>query len=228
MLEIDLQLFGGRGAGSGIRRTKDWLDKEGGRPGGHARSMDVSKFKGHTLEQVEKRIRKLGHEELFVFDENNKIIAAYRGNKYSVAFPSSFLNLKGATVTHSHPKGESNFGGTFSWTDVNNMLKSNWAEHRATASGQGEMNYIMRRTSKANSKGLRDRINRDYPKVDKQWRDTYQKSFDEQIKKGKSQIEAAHIARQKGVGVLNAYYKKVFPKYGFEYITRKKDYKYNR
>lgn len=29
-------------------------------------------------------------------------------------------------------------------------------------------------------------------------------------------------------GELNAYWKKVMPQYGYEYVTRKRSYKYNR
>lgn len=143
-------------------------------------------------------------------------------------FPHSVLDIDGATVTHGHPKGLEEFGGTFSFADINNMLNSKWKEHRATASGQGEMNYIMRRTSKSDSQGLRNAINKEIPNLKRQIADAYKKSYTQSIKNGKSGKEARHIARQKSVGVLNAFYKKTFPQYGFEYITRKEKYKYNR
>ena len=220
--------MGGRGSGSGLDPLRDWLANEGGFITGSVDPIDISKFQGWTLEQTEGRIRNLAHEELFAFDENDQLVEAYKGGRHSVGFPIELLNMEGATITHGHPKGTSEFGGTFSWADINNMLNSKWAEHRATASGQGEMNYIMRRTASADSQGLRNQINRDFPKIDKKWQDVYLKSYDAEIKKGTPRKQALHIARQKGVGVLNAYYKRVFPQYGFEYITRKTEYRYNR
>ena len=220
--------MGGRGSGSGLDPLRDWLANEGGMAGGPSTPIDLSKYQGWTLERTEDRIRKLAHEELFAFDENDQLVEAYKGGPTSVGFPITLLNMEGATITHGHPKGTSEFGGTFSWADIDNMLNSKWAEHRATASGQGEMNYIMRRTASADSQGLRNQINRDFPRIDKKWQDVYKKSYDAEIKKGTPRKQALHIARQKGVGVLNAYYKRVFPQYGFEYITRKTEYKYNR
>ena len=219
---------GGRGNSSGLGPMRDWLHDEGGKPGGTPHPMDLDKFQGWTLEQIEARERSLAHEEMFVLDKDGNIIAAFKGGKHSVSFPASLLFQDGVTVTHGHPKGEENFGGTFSWADIDNMLNSNWAEHRATASGQGEMNYIMRRTPKADARGLRNQINKDYPRVDAQWQAAYQKAYHEEIAKGTPQKQAMHIARQKGVGVLNAYYKRTFEKYGFEYITRKDPYHYGR
>lgn len=228
MMELDLQCFGGRGASSGIKNIQDWLANEGGTTSGTAHPIDISTFNGWTLEQTESRLRKLKHEELFVFDKNDQIVEAYKGDRGSVAFPAYLLNQEGITVTHGHPKGTEDFGGTFSWADVNNMLNSKWAEHRATASGRGEMNYIMRRTAKADSQGLRNRINRDFQRINTKWQQVYKDSYNNAIRSGKTKAQARHIARQKGVGVLNAYYKRTFPIFGFEYVTRKESYKYNR
>lgn len=213
---------------SGFKKLKDWLKNEGGSAGGgDIEEIDLFQLGNMTLEAAENRIRNLAHEELFVYDKDDNLIAAYKGNATSVSFPAELLNQEGITVTHGHPKGASNFGGTFSWQDINNMLTSKWAEHRATASGQGEMNYIMRRTASADSRGLRNQINKDFPRIDKRWQDVYRKTYKDELAKGTSRDKARHLARQKGVGVLNAYYKRTFPKYGFEYITRKKGYSYN-
>lgn len=228
MMELNLQLFGGRGAGSGIENTRDWLANEGGTTKGTAQPIDISQYEGWTLEQTEGRLRSLKHEELFVFDKNNQIVEAYEGGRNSVSFPVYLLNQEGITVTHGHPKGSEDFGGTFSWADINNMLNSKWAEHRATASGQGEMNYIMRRTANADPQGLRNKINQDFQRIDAKWRRVYRDAYNNAVNSGKTKAQANHIARQKGVGVLNAYYKRTFPAFGFEYVTRKETYKYNR
>lgn len=223
MIVYYIQYFGGRGAESGF----DWLGEEAKGREGELQPINLEKYQGQTLEQIEGRIRKLEHEELFVLDVKGAIIAAYKGNESSVAFPAELIHEKNVTVTHGHPKSYAEFGGTFSFADIDNMLKSKWKEHRATASGQGEMNYIMRRTKKSSPKGLRNRINKDYLQLKSDMKEAYEKSYQETIKlHGRN--HAMHVARQKQVGVLNAYYKEVFPQYGYEYITRKKEYKYNR
>lgn len=191
--------------------------------------MDVSKFAGMSLQQIEERIRNLNHEELFVLDKDGKVVAAFKGNKDSVASPLDILTkYPNATVTHGHPKSAADFGGTFSLNDVYNMTNSNWKEHRATASGKGEMNYIMRRTSKSDSAGLRSKIQNDEQKILNTFVKTYSKGYNEADRKGLTGTARNRYARQKGVGTLNAYYKKTFEQYGFEYITRKTEYKYNR
>ena len=220
--------MGGRGANSDIQRIHDWLKGESSTGGGKVNPMDISKFKDYTLEQTEKWLRNLAHEELFAFDKDGNAIRAYKGNSKSVSFDADLLDVEGATVTHGHPKGMAEFGGTFSWADINNMLNSKWAEHRATASGQGEMNYIMRATAKANPKGLRRQINKDFPKIDAEWQKVYKDTYRQELDKGTPKAQAMHIARQKGVGVLNAYYKRTFSKFGYDYVTRKKEYQYNR
>ena len=208
------------------QKVQDFLDNEGKQKKGKAKPLDIDKMKDKSLEGVERKIRNLTREQLYVFDENDNLVQGYQGNKDSVAFPSTVLDMKDATVTHGHPKGMAEFGGTFSFADVNNMLKSQWKEHRATASGQGEMNYIMRRTEKSNPSGLRDQINKDYKKLQDKIAREYTKAYKKAVKEGNGNPQ--HIARQAAVGALNAYYKKTMPKYGYEYITRKKDYKYNR
>ena len=189
---------------SNFNKLKDWLKNEGGKTGGAPRPIDISNYAGWTLEQTEDRLRGLNHEELFVFDENDQLIEAYKGYATSVSFPRELFDKEGITVTHGHPKSQADFGGTFSWADIDNMLNSKWAEHRATAGGQGEMNYIMRRTAKADPQGLRNQINKDYPTIDKKWQDVYRAALIEAKNKGMNNLQAAHVARQKGVGVLNA------------------------
>ncbi len=225
-------VMGGRGAGSGIsgdiKDAVDWLDGESKfKTKSKLNIIDIEQYKGFSLEQIERRIRTLEHEELFALDRNGELIAAFKGGKDSVSFPADLLNVQDAIVTHGHPKGLEEFGGTFSFADIDNMLKSNWKEHRATASGQGEMNYIMRRTEKADTQGLRDRINKDYTLLKKAFKDTYKTEFKKALESG-TEKHAKHVARQMAVGILNAYYKNTFEQYGYEYIVRKKDYKYNR
>lgn len=219
--------MGGRGASYGKQSLFDWLANEGAGKG-KAQPMDVAKYQGWTLEQIERYLRGLGHEELFALDKDGNVIAAYKGGKTSVSFPVDLLQVDGATVTHGHPKSAEDFGGTFSFADMKNMLTSSWAEHRATASGQGEMNYILRATSRANSKGFYNQINKDYTSIKSQMSDKYDSAYKSAIKSGASKQQALHRARQEAVGVLNRYYKDTASKFGYEYITRKEDYTYNR
>lgn len=57
---------------------------------------------------------------------------------------------------------------------------------------------------------------------------TYSSVYNNQRKAGKSESQSLHRARQEAVGELNAYREKVMPRYGFECVTRKRSYKYNR
>lgn len=196
--------------------------------GGPVKRIPLDQLGDLTLQQAESRARNQKHEELFVFDKDGKLIDAFQGSATRVRFPSSVLNVDGATVTHGHPKGKANFGGTLSFADVQNMANSKWKEHRATAGGQGELNYIMLRTGKAKPAGLLNRINTDRTKLERQIKDTAQKAYNAAIKSGKSSAHANHIASQKGIGLLNRYWKNTLPKYGFEYITRKNPYPYQR
>lgn len=184
--------------------------------------MDVSQFQGMTLQEIEDRIRGLNHEELFVVGPDGKVVAAFRGNGNSVAFTRDELLRAGATVTHGHPKGGEGYGGTFSPQDVLNMASSNWTEHRAAASGRGELNYIIRRNSSntpKKSEALYKQLSRDMPSLDAEIR--------RQAKDAGKNLSAAR-RRQIYTGVLDAYYKKTLPKYGFDYVTRNKGYNYNR
>ncbi len=221
--------MGGRGSASGIKEDfRDWLKSESRDNNSTIQPMELKKFENYTLEQIERRIRNLRHEELFVINQDGKIEAAYKGNSSSVAFPDSLLKQKNVTVTHGHPKTRAEFGGTFSFADMANLLKSEWVEHRATASGQGEMNYIMRKTEKADAEGFYQQMNSDYVRLNSEMDEMWDNSFLEARKSGSTKKNAIHIARQRAVGVLNKYYKEMATKYGYEYITRKEEYHYGR
>ena len=214
--------MGGRGSYSAIRK-RERVRTEGGRSGQRTpHPMDMEQFIGQTLRQIEDRIRSLDHEELFVFDSNGEIVGAYRGDEKSVSFPASFLLKEGAVVTHGHPKGVEGFGATFSPQDVLNFAASEWAEHRAVASGPNELNYIMRRTVKTtldDSKALYKRVQKDAPGLERQMRNEASKA----MRRG----ELTDVAkRQIYTGVLSRYWKRVLPEYNFEYIARKDPYAY--
>ncbi len=215
--------MGGRGSYSATRKGTGNVKTSSGRTGQRvARPMDVSKFQGMTLQEIEDRIRNLDHEELFVIGRDGTVLAAYKGNSNSVAFSRSELFRNGATVTHGHPKATEGYGATFSPQDVLNMAASNWAEHRAAASGKNEMNYIIRRNSSNTQKKSAEL----YSKVQGDTARLMAEMSAEASKAGKNLSTASR--RQIYTGVLDRYWSKTLPKYGFDYVTRKEGYNYNR
>lgn len=213
--------MGGRGSWSASRKRK--YSNTGGNKGQRIpKPMDVDQFQGMTLQEIENMIRGLDHEELLAIDANGAILEAYKGISDSVAFYASLLSVPGITVTHNHPVGAEGYGGTLSIKDALNMASSDWAEHRAVASGSGELNYIIRRTSKTTAKNSRDlyaRITADAP------------SLKAEYVKIANQVSGdlpGSKRRQIYTGVLDRYWSETLPRYNFEYVTRNKPYKYNR
>lgn len=102
------------------------------------------------------------------------------------------------------------------------MAASNWAEHRAAASGKNELNYIIRRNASNTEKKSSDlyaRVKKDMPSLEAEMRRQAQSASKKLSATGRRQIYT---------GVLDRYYSEVLPEYGFDYITRKKGYNYNR
>lgn len=91
--------MGGRGGKGNVNGFIDWLSKEG-KGGGSPHPLDISKFSNMSLEDAERRIRNLKHEELFVFDKDGKLIEAYKGSATSVSFPIPFnIHYTGVKTT---------------------------------------------------------------------------------------------------------------------------------
>ena len=188
--------------------------------------IDIGPYRGWSIQQVEERLRTLDHEEIFFFNRRGEVVAAYRGAEGGVGWPPWLLGMSGATVSHGHPKRDGDFGGTLSILDTKNMLRSSWAQHRAVASGQGELNYILRRGRGARPKAFLEQLIRDEKRIIADMKSTARKAYDEERASGKPHLSALHIAMQKGVGKLHAWYKENAPKYGYEYVVRKKPYEY--
>lgn len=217
--------MGGRGSSSGFDGVDQTIDDilGMGETEGKVEEINVDIF--GNLYETEDMIRSLKHEVLVVFDGEGKAVKAYRGDATSVAFPVSEAETwKGYTVTHCHPKGAEGFGGTFSYADMRNATVYQFGSHRAVASGQGERNYILKPQQNADYMGLNRRIAKDIPHLDKEMKAAV-KEIRQQFETGnseyKSKKHAVHIARQKAVGVLNAYYRAVAKQYGFVYRTQK-------
>ena len=217
--------MGGRGASSSATKLANKLTSGSG---SHSFPIDLSTVKGKSLQEIEDRIRHLDHEEAFIFDKNGNLINGVSGGTGSVDIPMNWFNEEGATITHGHPIGDRNFGGTLSFADVDVMAHSKWKEMRAAASGQGEMNYIVRRTSHSNSTGLQSRVAADTPKMKANLQKTFLEAYTKAIKNGKPKKSAMHEAAQRAAGEVDRYWATVLPQFGFEYITRKKGYNYGR
>lgn len=214
--------MGGRGSFSKLGKTiDDYLDFSKG--SAEVKEIGVEPFK--TLEQAENLIRKKKKEILVVFNENGEAVKAYEGNAYSVAFPVSEAETwKGFTVTHNHPKGAEGFGGTFSFADMRNATVYEFGSHRACASGQGEKNYILKAQPNARPMAFNRRIAEDIPWLRDKMHEEVQKvkaSYESKSGEFKNKEHALHVARQKSVGFLNAYYRQTAERYGYVYRTQK-------
>lgn len=217
--------MGGRGAYSS---ASHYSSRQTGGMGGKSGAIDIATIKDKSLQGIENRIRRLQHEEAFAFDSKDNLIAGVSGGSQSVGIPNSWLSMDGATITHGHPTGIYNYGGTLSPADASVMAQTQWKEMRAAANGQGEFNYIMRRTPKSDNRGLQSRIIKDAGTIKTSIKTMYSDTYKNAVKNGKSKEAAAHEAAQKATGVMDAYWKKVLPKYGFEYVTPRKEYRYGR
>ena len=122
--------MGGRCGKGNVNGFIDWLSKEG-KGGGSPHPLDISKFGNMSLEDAERRIRNLKHEDFSFLTKTASWSRRTRAILILFRSRCPFWTIS-ATVTHGHPKGAADFGGTFSFADVKNMLESKWAEHRAT------------------------------------------------------------------------------------------------
>lgn len=195
---------------------------------GKTSAIDISTIKDKSLYGIENRIRGLDHEEAFIFDSKDKLLAGATGEGTSVEIPQRWESIKDGTLTHGHPTHEYDFGGTFSAADVELLAGSQLKEVRAVASGQGEFNYIAKRTSAADGNGLLSKIHADEAKLKQKMIYHFQNSYQHAKTQGKTVSQALHEAAQKATGVFDTYWEQTLPQYGFEYIKMKRGYKYDR
>ena len=217
--------MGGRGASSLLKGASDYFFGTGASKGS---PIVISKINDKSLQGIENRIRKLKHEEAFIFNENDKLVAGVMGDSNSVDFPKEWMDMDGATVTHGHPSNRYGFGGTLSLHDAETMTYTQWGELRASANGRGEYNYIMRRTPNSNNLGLRMQIIKDRASLKERLADELNRAYNDAINSGASVKTANLISAQRGTGIIQAYWREVLPQYGFEYVTPKKEYVYGR
>ena len=202
---------------SGIARARSGV---GGESGSKVRGK--SNFSGLSVQMIERLIKGLTHEEIAFLNKKGNLVFTARGKVGEVEFPLPLLN-KVLTMTHNHPLGIGNFGGTFSFTDLLNMASSKWPQMRAMADGQGAGLYVLRKTPGARTrrKAFKEHIKNIKASFKADMERTKAITFLEEVGKGRSIGAARHIAYQKSLGMMHAHLKEVAPKYGFTYIRRK-------
>lgn len=161
--------MGGRGAGSGVRGNTGGDGRIGSlRPlplAGITKFEDGDKTNTMaTIEDWEAKKNGLDHEQLIMVGENGFAVAAFDGDKGSVAFALPIDPRTGRTVdastltlTHIHPTEEGRpLGGTFSFADMRNHIRLGFKETRAAAP---EGTYSFRTTSESNPRGMLNALN---------------------------------------------------------------------
>ena len=221
MLEIELQLFGSRGADSGYGGGDSTSDT--GR--NVSRFYDrTDRYRGMSIHEFENAIRDKKTEYIGIFDKDgNLIVAGTSGNKGSVAIPSYAPGFKDAyTMTHNHPYSNGRvIGGSFSGADIQVNTRFKFGESRAVTNGPNEHTYIFR--NKGGSQD-RKRMSDIAHRFDSRYKRDAAKRVDkvtkELAKKGKS---LGNKSNQVYIGTAKRMWKNAHvERYGYEYIEVRK------
>lgn len=167
-MKIDLQFFGGRGAGSSSGKGGGGGTFVMGRSGktnrqglaGQTYFEDGNKTSvGGTLNFWEGKSKDLKHEELLMVGEDGFAVGYFKGGKTSVAFeiPNGVDPAK-TVLTHNHPYGNKatgnrTIGGSFSDADLQNHIRIGFKETRAT-SVEGTYSFKAAKGVKQDSQGF--------------------------------------------------------------------------
>lgn len=220
MLELNLQLFGGRGADSGYGGG---THTGGGRRGPTRFDDKTKQFQGMTIHEFEEAIRDRKVEYVGIFDKDGQLVVAGTShNKGAVAIPVHHPEFKsrGYTLTHNHPYYEGRtIGGSFSEADVQNHLGLGLkGETRAVTNGPNEFAYIFRarKGAKLNTKGMMKAVSR----VGKDYGPTGQRTLDSVNKRLKAQGKTLNGKEgQVIIGAAKRLWKAAnVGQYGYEYI----------
>lgn len=199
-----------------------------------------------TLQETEGHDRRQDHEFGSVFNDKDRMVMRFEGDKGSVGISNEALQIEGGTFTHNHP--DNYFGGTFSDADLRVFAKSKWKELRASAgTGNGEYNYIIRARDNMTAKdrknlagfikGHSNVVNRNF---NNSFKSAYNKFSKRLLKQNEARInsgattrsevlkQARGEARQYAIGTITRYYKKHLAKFNVDYITRRTAYDVNR
>lgn len=165
MVKIDLQFFGGRGAGSSSGGGSGGVFSTG-RGGGSGKSLglagqtyfeDGNKVSvSGTLNFWEGKSAGLKKEELLMVDEDGFACGYFKGGATSVSFSiPKDVDPKKTVLTHNHPAGGKDgrtIGGSFSNADLNNHIDIGFKETRATSV---EGTYSFKTGRNANATGFK-------------------------------------------------------------------------
>lgn len=150
MIKLNLQFFGGRGAGS---ETSLFGGQGGGEGGKRNPDLPAKMNKlyngnnmsvGHTISVFEAAHKDAGSEHLIAYDDNGFVSAYIHGGKHSVGFYLS--DVEGKHVIHNHPSGSH-----FSMIDLKNL--STTGEKSITATSRKGYRYTATKTAKFDAKG---------------------------------------------------------------------------
>ena len=222
MMKINLQFFGGRGSGSYSGNSRAGSLAPSGDGGGtdlnvagwtpQAGSKSVNE--DVTMNGAEKRILNLDHEQLVVVDKYGYVVSVVDGSEHSVGITDKAAKAiaAGGRVTHNHPNG-----GTFSPADVISAGNLGATEIRA-ASKRFKTTYSLKATNKANGKGIAKQMNKDYPKIEKEWDAKILKLNNRKYMNKDNYEKAVYQAYN---DVMDAWMKKNASKYGYTYSSSK-------
>lgn len=219
MLNINIQLFGGRGANSGFGQG---INTGGDNSRVSAFYDKTDKYVGMSIHQFENAVRDKSVEYVGLFDKNgNLIIAGTSNNKGAVAIPTGHPNFKDAiTLTHNHPyQGGRIIGGSFSAADVQNHLRLGLkGETRAVSNGPNENTYIFRA-----KKGVSQQTKRMIAVADKM-NNRYKSTANKMLNKVRKDLSAQGKSlngkdNQVYIGAAKKLWKSTdVSRYGYEYI----------
>lgn len=221
MIDLKLQLFGGRGM-KGLLIDKKYL--------GDSKKIKVVSSRYYikldanscsSLNNWEKEISTIKEEVIVGCDASGKPISAYAGNGEIVEFPIfEAKKWSGGIVTHNHPE---DFGGTFSQQDILTCTEYKYKEMRVVAN---EGIYRLIATEKADYDRLKALIedvkdSLQY-KINKIYDEEYEK-YSKRTEPKMSEREFEAYRRNKAFGVLHNYYRTHCSNYGFIYRKEKKN-----
>jgi hypothetical protein len=217
MVKLNLQFFGGRGAGSytaggatvgmagGMGEEGDDLNVAGWTVEAGSRFVD----KANTIKGVEDRIRDLDHEQLAIIDSQGYVVAAVDGSEHSVGLTAKAMKyVKGNDVYHNHPNG-----GTLSTTDVITAGNTGVKSISAVSKNMGKT-YTLTATSKANGAGLANAMKKAEKGLYSQW----QKEIDSMVgKKFSSEASWKKAVNKKWNNIMGDWMSNNAGKYGYKY-----------
>lgn len=217
-IELDIQLFGGRGSLS--YKSTNTLNGKEGKPSPFYDKTNI--YKGLTKQEFENKIRKYKNEFIGVYDENGKItIAGTSYKRGTTAVPNEIQNAYG--FTHNHPSGEKEgrrvrtIGGTFSGSDLKGVSIYNTKEGRATAN---EATYVIRaknnKTTAQGRKKLVSLANKTDKYFEKKSRTNYTRVANKFKKQGKRMSDNTYM--NVIYGTQKSMIRKSIEKAGYDYI----------